>query len=223
MFVLRPETWPGVGRRSLSRWRRFGRLRTPVLVVSAALFGAALSAAVMVGFWDNEVRHRQAVEAKLATSEQRAGALAAANANLRGGLDESRAISARLAQSSARLRTQAKTLLAENAKLVATAGGLHGQGGSLERRAVSVSKLTSALGSDVVSVLAYVTNTNLGSLDPSYLQAQLDYLKPAIARIQAVAEALGADTGSYAAAVERFAAQAAAYSTALRRLAARTS
>jgi hypothetical protein len=190
------------------------RLRTTVLVVAAALFGAAFSAAALVGLWNGEVDHRRAVAAKLDLSVKRAQSLAAENKRLRAGLVDSRAVSTRLARSSARLRAEAKGLLTENEKLIASAGSLHGSGGSLQRRALSVSRLAATLGSDVVTVLRYVTNTSIGALDPAYLKAQLDYLQPAVAAIRSAADALGADAADYAAALDRFAAEAAKYDSA---------
>jgi murein L,D-transpeptidase YcbB/YkuD len=220
MIVSRRErAWADGRRRLRIRWCGLARLRTSVLVVAAALFGAALSAAVLVGFWDKEVGSRHAAETRLATSRAHARALAAENTRLRTRLLDSRAISARLEQASTRLRAAAQTLLRENARLMASANRLQGRGGSLERRAVSVSRLAAALGNDLVSTLAYITNTSVGSLDPSYLKAQLDYLQPTVASVRSAAETLGADAGSYTTAVDRFTTQAAAYATALRRLA----
>ncbi len=219
------DWWDGGGRFRL-RWRGLARLRTAVLVVAAMLSGAALSAAVLVGFWNRDVSGRHAAEEKLAASRADARALAAeitslraANTGLQTRLHDSRAVSARLEQGSARLRTAAQALLRENTALVASAGRLQDRGGSLQHRAVSVSKLAAALGNDLVSVLAYITSTSVGSLDPSYLKAQLDYLQPAVTSVRSAAETLGADAGGYATAVERFTAQAAAYAAALRRLA----
>lgn len=191
----------------------------PVLVVAAALFGAALSAAVLVGLWNKEVGSRRAAETRLAASQERARALAAENTRLRRGLVDSRTTSARLEQGSARLRAAAQTVVRENAALMVSANQLHGRGGSLERRSISVSRLAAALGNDLVAVLAYVTNTRVGSLDPAYLKAQLDYLRPAVASVRSAAEALGAGASSYAAAVDGFAAEAETYAAALRRLA----
>jgi hypothetical protein len=199
--------------------RGFARLRLTVLVVAATLFGAAVSAAALVGLWNAEVGHRQAVQEKLGATEYREKSLAAANTRLRAGLSDSQALSTGLKRSSARLRAEAKTLLTANEKLIASAGSLHGSGGSLQRRALSVSKLAATLGTDVVSLLGYVTNTSIGSLDPAYLKAQLDYLQPAVANIRAAADALGGEAGDYASAVDRFSAQAAKYDSALRDLA----
>jgi hypothetical protein len=227
MIVSRPErAWSDGRRRLRIRLRGLVGLRTPVLVVSAALFGAAVSAAVLVGFWDKEAGRRQAAETRLAASAERekAGAarekaLAGANARLRQQLADSHATSTRLEQGSDRLRAAAQTLLRENSALTATAKRLHGRGGSLQRRATTVSKLSATLGNDLVAVLAYITNTSIGSLDPSYLKAQLDYLRPAVEGVRSAAEVLGADAGSYATAVDGFAAQAAEYAAALDRLA----
>jgi len=210
--------WAQSSRRFGTRWSGLTRLRTTVLIVAAALFGAAFSAAALVGLWNGEVDHRRTVAAKLDASEHRAQSLAAANKRLRAGLVDSRADSARLAQTSARLRAEAKALLTANEKLIASAGNLHGSGGSLQRRALSVSRLAATLGGDVIVVLRYVTNTSIGSLDAAYLKAQLDYLQPAVASIRSAADALGADTSEYAAALDRFAAQAASYDSALRDL-----
>jgi hypothetical protein len=208
------------------RWPALGRLRTTALVVAAALFGAALSAAALIGLWDNEASHRRAVEAKLVASKRHADTLAAANTRLRAGLADSQTLSAqlkrsstRLKRSSARLQAEARTLLLANEKLIASAASLHGSGGSLQSRALTVSKLAGTLGSDVIVVLRYVTNTSIGSLDPAYLKAQLDYLQPAVAGIKSAADALGAEAGDYADAVDSFAAQAAKYDAALRDLA----
>lgn len=220
MSVLRQETtWSDDRRRLRIFWRRLAGLRTPVLVAAAALFGAALSASVLVGFWDKEAGRRHTAETRLAASAEHGRALAAANARLRQRLVDSRATAARLEQGGARLRTAAQTLLRENGVLMASASRLHGRGGSLEHRAASVSRLAATLGNDLVAVLDYITNTSAGSLDPSYLKAQLDYLRPAVVSVGSAAEALGADAGNYGAAVDGFTAQAGAYAVALRRLA----
>jgi len=219
MVVLRREKTGPRGRRHLRiDWGRVARLGTPVLFVSALLFGAAVSATVLVGFWDKEVGRKRAAEAKLAASVDRTKTLAEANRSLERRLAASRATSARfarnsarLAQSAERLEAAARRLVRENAALTASAGRLHGQGGSLGRRAASVSKLAATLGNDLVSVLAYITNTSAGSLDPSYLKAQLDYLRPAVADVRSAAEALGTGADSYANAVDGFPAQAKAY------------
>ena len=227
MIVSRPErAWPESRRRLRVRLRRFVGLRTPVLIVSAALFGAALSAAVLVGFWDKEASRRHALETRLAAGAEReqAGAerekaLAGANASLRQQLAASRATSTRLEQGTVKLAAAAQALLRENGALMTSATRLHGRGGSLQRRAATVSKLSATLGNDLVAVLDYITNTSIGSLDPSYLKAQLDYLEPAVVSVRSAAELLGTDAGSYATAVDRFAAQAADYAKALDRLA----
>jgi hypothetical protein len=220
MFTLRrEEAWTDGRRRLRIHWRRLAGLRTPVLVVAAALFGAAVSATVLVGFWDKEAGRRHSLEGRLATSAEHAKALAGTNARLRRGLVDSRATSARLEQGGARLRAAAQTLLRENGALIASASGLHGRGGSLEHRAASVSRLAGTLGNDLLGVLGYITNTSAGALDPSYLKAQLDYLRPAVASVRAAAEALGADASTYGNAVDGFTAEVAAYAAALRRLA----
>ena len=220
MVVMRQEErWPRV-RRLRFRWRGLARLGTPVLVVAALLFGAAVSATVLVGIWSTESSRRHDVEARLVKETRRESALTATNARLRHQLVSSRADSTRLTRGAARLRASAQALLRENAALLASASRLHARGGTLERSASSVSKLTATLGTDLVAVLAYVTGTDAGSLDPSYLKAQLDYLRPAIANVRAAAQALGADAGSYGTAVDGFAAEAAAYAAALQRLAA---
>jgi hypothetical protein len=217
--LRRAEAWPGGRRRPRIRWRGWAGLRTPVLVVAAALFGAAVSGTVLVGFWDREAGGRHAAETRLAASEEHARALAHANIRLRRHLVDSRATAVRLEQGVARLRVAAQVLLRKNAALVASARRLHGQGGSLEGRAAAVSRLAATLGNDLVAVLGYITNTSAGALDPSYLKAQLDYLRPAVVSVRSAAEALGVDASSYGNAVAGFTVQAAAYATALRRLA----
>ena len=217
MIVLRREEgWADRRRRIRIRWHGLSRLRTPVLVVAAAFFGAAVSAAILVGFWDREAGRRHAVETRLAASAEHAKALAGANARLQGQVVDSHATAARLEAGGDRLRTAAQALLRDNGSLMASASRLQGQGGSLEHRAASVSKLAGTLGNDLVAVLAYITNTSAGSLDPSYLKAQLDYLRPAVVSVRSAAQALGADAGSYGTAVDGFTAQVAAYAAALR-------
>lgn len=202
--------------------RRAAKARTPILVVAAALCGAVISAAVLVGFWGRETRSRRAVEVKLAKSQDRVKALSTANTKLRLRADANAEAAASLAQSYRRLRAQARALMDENGRLVASAGNLHGRGGSLQTRAASVSKQAATLGNDVIAAVRYITNTSLGALDPAYLKAQLDYLEPAVANIRSAADSLGAEAGSYATAVDGFAVQAEAYAAAVRRL-ARTS
>ena len=220
MVVLRRSgPWPGHGRAVGSRWRRLARLGTPVLVVTAVLFGAAISAAVLVGLWSTESSRRHGVETRLEKATKQSAALADANARLRRQLAHSRATSTRLTQQTARLGAAARTLLRENSALLASASRLHDRSGSLERGAASVSRTTATLGNDLVAVLSYITNTSAGSLDPSYLKAQLDYLRPAVASARSAAAALGAQAGSYGKAVDGFAAEAGAYATALRQLA----
>jgi len=220
MIVLRwEEGWTDGRRRLRIRWRGLPRLRTPVLVVAAALFGAAVSAAVLVGFWDKETGRRRALETKLAASAERAKTLAAANTRLQRRVVNSRATATQLEQDGDRLRAAAQSLLRENGALMASASRLQDRGGSLEQRAASVSKLAGTLGNDLVAVLGYITNTSAGSLDPAYLKVQLDYLRPAVVSVRSAAEALGTDAGSYGTAVEGFTAEAAAYAAALRRLA----
>ena len=221
MIVLRREEGWADGRRRLRiRWRGLSRLRTPVLVVAAALFGAAVSAAVLVGFWDKETGRRHAVETKLAASAERAKALAARKHTSAGGRSWTAARPRPGSkQGGDRLRAAAQSLLRENGALMASASRLQGRGGSLEQRAASVSKLAGTLGNDLVAVLHYITNTSAGSLDPSYLKAQLDYLRPAVVSVRSAAGALGADAGSYGTAVDGFTAQVAAYAAALRQFA----
>jgi hypothetical protein len=219
ILLRRQEAWPDGRRRLRIRWGALSRFRTPVLVVAAALFGAAVSATVLVGFWDREAGRRHAVEARLAASAEHAKALAGANERLQGQVVDSRAAATRLEQSGDRLRAAAQTLLRDNGSLMASASRLQGQGGSLEHRAASVSKLAGTLGNDLVAVLAYITNTSAGSLDLSYLKAQLDYLRPAVVSVRSAAQALGADAGSYGTAVDGFTAQVAAYAASLRQFA----
>ena len=219
VVIQREGVWPRLGHRLSVSLRKLGRFRTPVLVVAAALFGAAISATVLVGFWDQEARDRKLAQARLDDSQQQAAALTAANARLRRQLDGSRAASARLELGAARMRDAAQALVGQNAALVANADRLHSRGGTLESRAASVSKLAGTLGNDLVAVLHYITNTSAGSLDPSYLKAQLDYLRPAVENIRSEAETLSGEAGSYGAAVDKFTAEAAAYAEALRKLA----
>src|SRR5919197_2018653 len=178
MVVLRrQETWPDGRRRLRIRWGRLARFTVPVLVVAAGLFGAAVSAAILVGVWDKEAGRRHALEGKLATSQDRVKALTQESKRLERRLAASRATSARLERSAARLGTAAQALLRENTALVASASRLHDRSGSVERRAASVSRTAATLGNDLVAVLAYITSTSADSLDPSYLKAQLDYLR----------------------------------------------
>jgi hypothetical protein len=195
------------------------KFRTPVLVIAAALFGASLSAAVLVGFWDDQVQGRRAVEARLAASQDKLKKLTAANATVGLRLHETRVEAAKLRRALRRLEAQAKAYVAQSGDLVASAGSLHGRGGTIQTRAASVSKLATTLGHDVAAAVHYITTTPLGSLDPAYLKAQLDYLEPAAASIRSAADSLGGEAGSYASAVDAFAAQAQSYAAAVQGLA----
>jgi uncharacterized protein YbjQ (UPF0145 family) len=219
IVLRREEGWTDGRRRLRIRVRGLSRFRTPVLVVAAALFGAAVSAAVLVGFWDKETGRRKALETKLADTAQHAKTLAAVNVRLQRRVVDSRATAVQLEKDGDRLRASAESLLKENGALMASASRLQDRGGSLEQRAASVSKLAGTLGNDLVAVLHYITNTSAGSLDPSYLKAQLDYLRPAVEDVRSAAQSLGADAGSYGTAVDGFTAEAGAYADALRRLA----
>ena len=220
MVVLRrTEPWPGHAGRLGLRRRRLDRLGTPVLVVAALLFGAAVSATVLVSVWSTEAGRRHDAETRLDKVARRSSVLHRQNASLRRQLADSRANTSRLTRRAGRLQAAARTLLRENAALLATASRLHGRGGSLERSAGSVSRLTATLGNDLVAVLAYITSTSAGSLDPSYLKAQLDYLRPAVANARSAAAALGSEAGSYGKAVDAFSAEAGSYAAALDRLA----
>src|SRR6266508_323732 len=120
MIVLRwEEGWTDGRRRLRIRWRGLPRLRTPVLVVAAALFGAAVSAAVLVGFWDKETGRRKALETKLADTAQHAKTLTAVNVRLQRRVVDSRATAVQLEKDGDRLRASAESLLKENGALMA--------------------------------------------------------------------------------------------------------
>jgi hypothetical protein len=194
------------------------RLSTPVLAISAFLCGAGVAAAIFVGFWDSEAGRRQSAEATLAKTRTHERTLVAETTWLRRRLAAATSNLARVERSVERRQLATQALLRENSGLLGTAGGLHGRATSLEQRASSVSSVTTTLGADLVGLTDYLTKTGAASIDPAYVKAQLDYLRPAIEKARTAAGALGEDARSYGDAVERFAAQAAAYAAALRRL-----
>jgi len=223
--LRRTESWAN-GRSRLRVTLRSPRLRTVLLVGSAAVLGALMASAALVTFWDRETGRRLAAESKLADRDRRVKELGSTNRDLQRLLArdatairqlEERTVT--LQRSATTVRAAAGTVLKRNGALVARADSLHGRGGSLEQQAAAVSKLADTLGNDLVAVLAYVSNTSPASLDPAYLKAQLDYLKPAVAQVRSAAQELGSDADGYAGAVDAFAAQAVAYAAALRRLA----
>jgi hypothetical protein len=216
--VRRTEGWPSAGGLSSPPLRWLARLSIPVLVISAFLCGAGVAAVVFVGFWGTEAGRRQSAETSLHASRARARTLSARTALLQRRLADATANLTRVERAVERRQAATAALLRQNSGLIDSAGGLHTRAAALERRASSVSGLTGTLGSDLVGLMNYLSGTDASAIDPAYVKAQLNYLRPAIEKARAAAGALGGDARTYGDAVERFAQQASAYATALGRL-----
>jgi hypothetical protein len=74
--------------------------------------------------------------------------------------------------------------------------------------------LIRTLDNDLQSLSNYVSGANGSNLDPAFLQAQLDYLKPALTNVGAAADALSSQANTYSTAVGAFVHNASAYASA---------
>jgi chromosome segregation ATPase len=190
------------------------RAATPVLVVSALLFGLAVGSAVFATLWRNETTSRQKTEQALAQEQARVQGLAAEVRTLRDRL----LVSQRTASAAAQTAADRKALIAgldrSAGSLLAASTPLQDQAAAITSRSQSLSSLIRTLDNDLQSLSNYVSGANGSNLDPAFLQAQLDYLKPALTNVGAAADALSSQANTYSTAVGAFVHNASAYASA---------
>jgi len=202
---LHAPRWAGLG------FRLPARAATPVLVVSALLFGLAVGSAVFATLWRNETTSRQKTEHTLAQEQARVRDLAAEVRTLRDRL----LVSQRTANAAAQTAADRKALIAgldhSAGSLLAASTPLQEQASAITSRSRSLSSLIRTLDNDLTSLSSYVSGANGGNLDPAFLQAQLNYLKPALTNVGGAADALSSQANTYSAAVGAFVHNASVY------------
>ena len=190
------------------------RLATPVLVVSALLFGLAVGSAVFATLWRNETAGRQRTELALSQEQARARDLATQIRTL----EDKLLVSQRTATAAAQTAADRKTLIAgldhSAGSLLAASTPLQQQASAITSRSQSLSSLIRTLDNDLTSLSNYVSGANGANLDPAFLQAQLDYLKPALTNVGAAADALSRQANQYSDAVGAFVHNASTYASA---------
>jgi prefoldin subunit 5 len=187
-----------------------------VLVVSALLFGAGIGSAVFATLWRNETSSRRSAEQAL--TKERAAYVSLAGRI--GALQTRLHTSQRSAAAEARTAADRKSLIASldqsASSLLAASTPLEGQAGSITQRSQSLSSLVRTLDNDLASLSRYVSGASSSNLDPAFLQAQLDYLKPSLSKVGAAADALSSQANQYSQTVRAFVRSASAYAGAAR-------
>lgn len=189
---------------------------TPVLVVSALLFGLGVGSAVFASLWRNETGERRAAQQALATQSGRAHALAAETRALRLQLHSSRRTAAAAARTAATRKSLIATLDRSAGSLLATSTPLQDRAGAITDRSRSLSSLIRTLDNDLASLSRYVSGADSSTIDPAFLKAQLDYLKPSLSNVGAAADALAGQANTYSDAVRAFVRSASAYAATAR-------
>jgi chromosome segregation ATPase len=187
------------------------RWATPVLVVSALLCGLGVGSAVFASLWRNETGSRRAAEQALVQEQARSQAFVDQIAGLRGELRASRHTAAAAAKRAADRKTLIAGLDSSAASLLAASTPLQGQAASITERSRSLSSLIRTLDNDLASLSQYVSGASSSNLDPAFLQAQLDYLKPSLSDVGTAADALASQANHYSDAVRAFVGTASAY------------
>ncbi len=215
--MLSRSTELGVPRWSITRLRLPARLATPVLAVSALLAGAGIGSAVFASLWQHETTSRRNAQQALAQERVRAGSLASEVTSLRAKLHASQ----RTAAAAARTAADRKSLIAEldrsAGSLLAASTPLQAQASAITGRSQSLSALIRTLDNDLASLSRYVSGADASTLDPAFLQVQLDYLRPSLSKVGAAADALAGQANRYSDAVRSFVGSASAYAGAARK------
>jgi len=198
---------------SIARLRLPARLATPVLVVSALLFGAGIGSAVFATLWRNETTSRRAAEQAVVQERAVAGSLAAEIGKLQANLHTSRRSAAAAARTAADRKSVIASLDRSAGSLLSASTPLQDQAVSITDRSQSLSALIRTLDNDLASLSRYVSGANSSNLDPAFLQAQLDYLKPSLSKVGAAADALSAQANRYSDTVRTFVLTASAYAS----------
>jgi len=203
-------------------WLSIGRLRlppglaTPVLVVSALLFGAGIGSAVFATLWRNETTSRQTAEQALEQQRTASASLATQIEKLQAKLHTSQRATAAAARTAADRKSVIAGLDKSAASLLAASTPLRDQAASITGRSQSLSSLIRTLDNDLASLSRYVSGASSSNLDPAFLQAQLDYLKPSLSKVGAAADALSSQANEYSGTVRAFVHSVSAYAGAAR-------
>jgi len=198
---------------SVVRLRLPSGLATPVLVVSALLFGAGIGSAVFATLWRNETSSRQGAEQALAQERAVAGSLGAEIGKLRANLHTSQRSAAAAARTAADRKSVIASLDRSAGSLLSASTPLEDQAVSITGRSQSLSALIRTLDNDLASLSRYVSGANSSNLDPAFLQSQLDYLKPSLSKVGAAADGLSAQANRYSDTVRTFVSSASAYAS----------
>jgi chromosome segregation ATPase len=198
-------------RRVGRRLRLPARGATPVLVVSALMCGLAVGSAVFASLWTNETADRQAAQQALGQEHARTRQLAAEIDSLRARLRATRHTAAAAAKTAADRKSLIASLDRSAGSLLSASTPLQDQAAAITDRSQSLSSLIRTLDNDLAGLSHYVSGADASNLDPAFLQAQLDYLKPSLSKVGAAADGLAAQANDYSDAVRAFVGSAAAY------------
>jgi chromosome segregation ATPase len=187
-----------------------------VLAVSALLCGLGVGSAVFASLWRSETADRQAAEQALTREQARAQVLAGEIARLRTDLRATRHTAAAAAKRAADRKTLIAGLDRSASSLLAESAPLQDQASSITARSRSLSSLIRTLDNDLAGLSQYVAGADPANLDPAFLQAQLDYLKPSLGDVGAAADALAGQANHYSDAVRAFVGSASAYAATAR-------
>jgi chromosome segregation ATPase len=196
---------------SIGHLRLPARLATPVLVVSALLFGAGIGSAVFATLWRNETTSRQGAEQALTQERAAYAALGTQIEKLQAKLHTSQRSAAAAARTAADRKSVIASLDRSAASLLAASTPIEDQATSITARSQSLSALIRTLDNDLASLSRYVSGATSSNLDPAFLQAQLNYLKPSLSKVGAAADALSSQANQYSNSVRAFVRSASAY------------
>ena len=200
---------PAVPARTRARRERFPRVAW-VLVISAFLCGAMVSAAAFAVGWKHEAQRGSSAQAALLVATARTHTLAAGLASARaqtltarGAARRSRAQAASAQASALALQRRAATLAAALTSTGNAASSVVGGAGSIGS---DLSKLTSELH----ALTTYLTTTPASRLDAGYVATQTAYMTKAIDRLAGDQNSLATAAAAYQSAAKAAAANAAA-------------
>jgi hypothetical protein len=182
-----------------------------VLVASALLCGLALGSAVFASLWRNETADRQAAQQALAQQQAYTNELSAEVAALRAKLRATRHTAAAAAKTAADRKSLIASLDRSAGSLLSASTPLQGEASAITDRSQSLSSLIRTVDNDLASLLQYVSVADASTLDPAFLKAQLDYLKPSLSEVGVAADGLAERANDYSDAVSAFVRSASAY------------
>jgi len=166
------------------------------LVLPAFLVGAVAASVLFVGVWRNEASRAKSADSQ---ASRAAEVLSATQETLQQAQSRLRVTRAKLRRAEATAQGQAELLSrfrAAGKAIVNDAGGLDSASQQLAADGAalgdSVTKLTNA----VAALSGYLEQTSASELDPAFLDAQLGYLRQALASLQARSERMTNGAGS---------------------------